>query len=220
MLAADGQVNARPSSYLHRQALHAENNCAQPLRIFAARSGMPVRAQRAHAATHSSLLSSGKQKTMNYLVFGLDPAAFNDLPLLDDSALAARRAQRVTVDSQPGFPDRLSLTDLVPGSTAWLIHHTHQPADTPYHASHAIYVAPGSVSERVVLDHLPAMIRSRLISLRAFTATHEMADADIAEGNALEPMIQRFFARSDVAYLHAHFARRGCYAARIERMAK
>lgn len=154
---------------------------------------------------------------MNYLVLGLEPAPFRDLPQLDDAALAARRALRTVVDAHPGTPDRLSLTDLEPGRNAWLIHHTHQPADTPYHASHAIYVAPDIVSERVVLDHLPAMIRRRLISLRAFSGSHHMLDAEVAEGEALEPLIREFLARDEVAYLHAHFARRGCYAARIER---
>ena len=30
-------------------------------------------------------------------------------------------------------------------------------------------------------------------------------------------MIQRFFANPDVDYIHAHNARRGCYAGRIDR---
>jgi hypothetical protein len=44
-----------------------------------------------------------------------------------------------------------------------------------------------------------------------------MVDAEIAEGSALEPLIVRFLGRGDVDCLHAHFARRGCFAARIER---
>jgi hypothetical protein len=44
-----------------------------------------------------------------------------------------------------------------------------------------------------------------------------MRDADVVDGKELKPLIERFLSNEDVAYLHAHFARRGCYAARIER---
>jgi hypothetical protein len=44
-----------------------------------------------------------------------------------------------------------------------------------------------------------------------------MRDADLAEGDALEPAIKRLLGDDRVAYLQAHYAKRGCYAARIER---
>jgi len=37
------------------------------------------------------------------------------------------------------------------------------------------------------------------------------------EGTVMEPVITRFFANPDVSYIHAHNAKRGCYAARIDR---
>jgi len=39
----------------------------------------------------------------------------------------------------------------------------------------------------------------------------------VTEGAALAPLIERLLANDAAAYLHAHFAKRGCYAARIER---
>jgi len=44
-----------------------------------------------------------------------------------------------------------------------------------------------------------------------------MIDADLAEGREVEGLIGRFLANREVAYLHAHYAKRGCYAARISR---
>ena len=44
-----------------------------------------------------------------------------------------------------------------------------------------------------------------------------MIDAEIAPGAQLAPAITRMLAKPDVAYLHAHNAGRGCYAARIDR---
>jgi len=40
----------------------------------------------------------------------------------------------------------------------------------------------------------------------------------VAPGDELETLIGRFFARDDVAFLHAHNARRGCYSCRIDRV--
>jgi hypothetical protein len=44
-----------------------------------------------------------------------------------------------------------------------------------------------------------------------------MLHADLEDGSKLEPLIVRFLADLEVAYLHAHYAKRGCYAARIVR---
>ncbi len=44
-----------------------------------------------------------------------------------------------------------------------------------------------------------------------------MIGADIVEGAEIETLIGKLFADPRVAYLHAHNARPGCYAARIDR---
>ncbi len=43
-----------------------------------------------------------------------------------------------------------------------------------------------------------------------------MVDADLIEGE-LRPAIERLLANPEAAYIHAHYAKRGCYAARIDR---
>ena len=43
-------------------------------------------------------------------------------------------------------------------------------------------------------------------------------DAEVAEGTELEALIDCMFHRDDVAFLHAHNARRGCYSCRIDRV--
>jgi Protein of unknown function (DUF1203) len=44
-----------------------------------------------------------------------------------------------------------------------------------------------------------------------------MVDGDLTDGRTIEDVIERFFADPRVAYVHAHYAKRGCYAARIDR---
>ncbi len=154
---------------------------------------------------------------MSFRISGLDPAPFRRLYGLSDDALARFGAQRYKVDSKPGFPDRVEMRDLDPGETALLLNYVHQPAETPYKASHAIFVREGAVDRFDAVDQIPDVIRARAISLRAFNGAGEMVDADLVDGREIEPLIERFLANPDVAYLQAHYAKRGCYAGRIER---
>ena len=154
---------------------------------------------------------------MTFRIKGLSPAPFRHLFGLGDEELARHNARRVVAETKPGFPDRISLSDAEPGESVLLVHYQHQPAATPYRASHAVYVREGAETVYDRVDEVPAMLASRLISLRAFDADGMMIDADVTEGAALAPLIERLLANDAAAYLHAHFAKRGCYAARIER---
>jgi hypothetical protein len=154
---------------------------------------------------------------MSFRVSGLDPAPFRHLYGLSDEALAAAGARRYVVDSKPGFPDRVELRDLDPGETALLLNYTHQPADTPFRSSHAIFIHEGAEKACDTVDAIPAVLRVRPLSIRAFDSANMMVDADLAEGANAEALIRRFLDDEGVAYLHAHAAKRGCYLARIER---
>ena len=60
-------------------------------------------------------------------------------------------------------------------------------------------------------------VRGRLLSLRAYDALGMMLDADVVDGGQMEGAIARLFQSPDVAYIHAHNAKRGCYSGRIDR---
>lgn len=154
---------------------------------------------------------------MSFRIRGLSPAPFAHLFGLDEAALAAHGATRHVVDAPVGFPDRVELRDLSPGETALLLNHVHQPADNAYRASHAIFVREGATEAYDRVDEVPTLFRIRTLSLRAYDANDLMVDADLVDGKQVEYLIARLLAREDVAYVHAHYAKRGCYAARIDR---
>jgi hypothetical protein len=154
---------------------------------------------------------------MSFRITGLDPAPFRRLYGLPEADLAALGVRRMVADATPGYPDRVTLRDAEPGQSLLLLNHTHQPAETPYRASHAIFVLEGANLAYDEADAIPAALRPRAISLRAFDAAHMMADADLVDGRDLEGAIMRLLSNPEVRYLHAHYAKRGCYAARIER---
>ncbi len=153
---------------------------------------------------------------MTFRLLGLDPAPFLALYDLPDAELAARGIQRRRADAAPGFPDRVELRDVTPGETLLLLNYVHQPAPTPYQASHAIFVREGAVRRYDEVGQVPQALRIRPISLRAFDAAHLMVDAELVDGTRLEAAIERLLRAPGVAYLQAHYARPGCYAARVE----
>ena len=154
---------------------------------------------------------------MSFRISGLSPAPFRHLFGLPDAELERHGVQRCVVDRPSAYPDRIELRDCAPGESVLLLNYVHQPAENPYRASHAIYVREGATVAYDAFDTVPPPLQTRLISLRAFDAAHAMVDADVVDGAGLIPLIERFLAHDGVAYLHAHYARRGCFAARIDR---
>jgi hypothetical protein len=158
---------------------------------------------------------------MDFRISGLQVEPFIPFFAMSDAELLTHGARRVvaTEDFQPAMPPcRVSLRDAEPGEVSILLHYPHHvsPA-SPYRASGPIFVREGVRETAQFLNHVPAQQRTRLLSVRAYDADGIMIDADVLDGNRLEEAIERMFRRDDVAFLHAHNARRGCYSCRIDR---
>jgi len=80
----------------------------------------------------------------------------------------------------------------------------------------AIFVRKGEETYDAV-DQVPEQLRTRMLALRAFDAKAMLVAYDLVDGRELEAAIERQLADPEAAYLHAHFAAPGCFAARIER---
>lgn len=157
---------------------------------------------------------------MSFQISALPVAPFVPLFGLDDAALLARNVRRCRADETPGFPCRVSLADAPVGATLLLMNFEHQPARSPYRASGPIFVQEHTVAAAPAPDEVPQSLRLRLLSLRAYDGDDLITAAEVVEGRDLEPMIARLFEDVGVTYIHAHYARRGCYAARIDRVSQ
>jgi Protein of unknown function (DUF1203) len=153
---------------------------------------------------------------MSFQISGLPADEFAHWFGLSDAELRQKHAVRRVADRKPGFPCRISLTDADVGEEVLLINYEHLPVDSPYRASHAIYIRADEQTFDAV-DSVPAMLRSRALSLRGFDAAGMMTAADVVDGSELEMAIREMFDNPATRYLHAHFAKPGCYAARIDR---
>ena len=153
---------------------------------------------------------------MTFRILGLSPALFRNYFDLTDDELKARDALRL-VAREPGLPCRVSLAHAAVGDELLLLNYEHQPTHTPYRSRHAIYVNRSSTEPFEAVDVIPEVIRTRLISVRAFDASHMMIDADVVDGTEAARIFEKLLANPKASYLHVHNARRGCYSARVER---
>lgn len=155
---------------------------------------------------------------MSFRISSLPVEPFRQLFGLPDEELLKHGARRAVADAKPGFPCRVTLADAEPGETLLLLNYEHLPVpSSPYRAKGPIFVRESAQSAAAVIDSVPDYLARRILSVRAYDQDGIMLDADVVEGRELAPAITRFFEDGQVAYLHAHFAKRGCYAARIDR---
>ena len=148
---------------------------------------------------------------MSFRVLGLSPNQFRPLFAMPDAELHELGARRVIADD-PSMPCRVSMKHAELGEELLLLNFEHQPANTPYRATHAIYVRKVADQAFAALDTVPEVLASRLLAVRAFDAQHMMIDAEVCEGAEAGDMFERFLANRQTSYLQVHNARRGCYA--------
>jgi hypothetical protein len=153
---------------------------------------------------------------MSFRITGLDPASFRDLHFLSDAALAEKGVRRVRVEAEHAAPCRISLDDASVGESVLLLSYEHQPANTPYRQQGPIFVRETG-SRFDAIDVIPPALARRPLSLRGFDANDIMIEADLVDGAEAKALIDRFLANGAVSYIHAHYARRGCFAALIAR---
>ena len=148
----------------------------------------------------------------NFQLSGLPHEPFETLFLLSDEDLRLRGARRQVADADFGFPCRISLEDARAGDELLLLPHEHQPFASPYRSSGPIFVRRGARRAVLPPGEVPSYVSRRLISLRAYDASHMMIDADVLEGGGIAQALAQLFTNPQVAYAHLHNAKRGCFS--------
>ncbi len=154
---------------------------------------------------------------MTYRITGLDPATFAHLAGADTADLTVQGAQRVTADAKPGYPCRITLADAEPGETLILLNHVSHDVATPFRSCYAIYVRETATKAADYLDCVPPALNGRPLGLRAFDASGMLRAAALALPGQADAKIREVFVNPDIAYIHAHNAAPGCFAAKVER---
>lgn len=154
---------------------------------------------------------------MAYRIHGLDPAPFTPLFGRPADVLAERQARRVIADAHPGYPCRVTLQDVPAGEPVILVHHVSHDVATPYRSAYAIYVREGADAPAEFSDAVPPVFAGRTLALRAFDDQGMLRIARLVAPGMAEEAIHELLSDADTAYLHAHNAAYGCFAARVDR---
>lgn len=142
---------------------------------------------------------------------------FSHLFSLNDEALAAHRARRITVDQKPAYPCRVSLEDAEVGEQVILVPYWHHDVDSPYRSSGPIFVRVIAQTANVEPNQVPHMLAHRLLSMRAYDGAAMMTGSTVVQGERLASALSDIFNRDDVAYVHLHNAGPGCFNCLVTR---
>lgn len=152
---------------------------------------------------------------MDFIIKALPAEKFEHLFQLGDQALEEHCAKRLVVQDMTS-PCRVSMKDANLGENILLINFTHLEGKTPYRASHAIFVRQNVQTAQFLPNQIPKVLTSRFISLRIFDADNMMIDANVADGGDLSHAIPKSLSVLGAQYIHLHYAKAGCYAARVD----
>jgi hypothetical protein len=155
---------------------------------------------------------------LSFQLVGLPLERFSSLFALSDLELAQRNVRRVIATSKPGYPCRVSLADAEIGEELLLLSFEHQPASSPYRSSGPIFVRKAAIQAKIEPGVIPETIHLRLISVRAYDSSHLMSDAIVCAGSDAASAIQEMFSSDEVAYIHLHNAKQGCFSCAVNRV--
>ena len=120
-----------------------------------------------------------------------------------------------------GEPCRDVLRRARRGEQLILASHSPFTKPGPYKEFGPIFVLAEESREVVHRDAVPAggdddYLRAKF-AIRAYSEEEAIVDAALVDAASAQDVVERFFARGDVAFLHARFPTYGCFALRLDR---
>lgn len=154
---------------------------------------------------------------MTYRIRGLEPGQFVRYFAMTGAELEHHNARRLRAEADRGFPCRVSLRDADEGDELLLVNHVSHDVATPYRHAFAIYVRAGVDEAAEYVDECPPVFGGRPMAFRCYDERGNLRDAALAANDAADETIRKLLGEPETAYLDAHNAAHGCFAARIER---
>ncbi|HEY7000886.1 MAG TPA: DUF1203 domain-containing protein [Candidatus Udaeobacter sp.] len=151
-------------------------------------------------------------------------SSFRILPLPTDIAEEARRRAGsgvgdhavIKVDSPTAYPCRHCLRWAKPGERVVLFPYASIPAGHPYSETGPIFVHVEPCERYGATAEYPADFRNGRV-FRAYDADYNMIEAEVANGNEPEAVIEKLFQNPKTEFVDARSVTRGCFTFRIQR---
>jgi hypothetical protein len=151
-------------------------------------------------------------------------STFRIVPLPTEIAERARQLAKadapdhtiVVADSPHGYPCRHCLSWAQPGERVILFPYVSVPAGHPYSETGPIFVHAEPCESYAATQEYPPDFRNGR-AFRAYDANYNMIDAEVANGDQPEAVIERLLQNSGTAFVDARSVTRGCFTFRIQR---
>jgi Protein of unknown function (DUF1203) len=154
----------------------------------------------------------------NFQIKALPYHHFAHLFLAKEEELKKIGAIEMIVDAFPGFPCRVSLQDAAIGEEVILLPFQHHKTYSPYQGVGPIFIRKNASEAALDINEIPTMLLHRLLSLRWYNQEGLMINATVVEGKIVSETLHNFFSNKDIAYIHVHNAKPGCYNCVVERV--
>jgi hypothetical protein len=149
---------------------------------------------------------------------------FRIVPLPTEIAQTARLLARtdapdhaiVVADSPRGYPCRHCLRWAQPGEPVVLFPYAAIPPGHPYSETGPIFVHAEKCQRYSATGEYPADFRNGRV-FRAYDANYNIIDAEIADGNKPEAVIEKLLQTPKTAFVDARSVTHGCFTFRIQR---
>ncbi len=119
-------------------------------------------------------------------------------------------------DSPSGYPCRHCLHFAKPGERLILFPYAAIPAGHPYSESGPIFVHAEQCERYRATHEYPEDFR-RGRAFRAYNTGYDMIDAEVANVNEPEAIVEKLLQNPETAFVDARSVTRGCYTFRIQR---
>jgi hypothetical protein len=151
-------------------------------------------------------------------------SAFRIAPLPTEVAEEARRVAEsgaedhaiIKVDSATGYPCRHCLRWAQPGERVILFPYASIPPGHPYSETGPIFVHAERCERYGATGEYPVDFRNARV-FRAYDANYNMIDAEVANGNDPEAVIEKLLQNPKTEFVDARSVTRGCFTFRILR---
>jgi hypothetical protein len=158
------------------------------------------------------------------LVRFMKTSMFQVVPLPTEVAERARCAAKagiadhavVIADSPAAYPCRHCLRLAKQGERLILFPYASIPAGHPYSETGPIFVHAEACERYRATHEYPEDLRTGR-AFRAYNANYDMIDAEVANGNEPEAIVEKLLQNPETAFVDARSVTRGCYTFRIQR---
>ncbi|WP_276500383.1 DUF1203 domain-containing protein [Terrimonas pollutisoli] len=147
----------------------------------------------------------------DFIIQSLQKKEFENLFSLSDTELKRQGIRRMTADTKPGFPCRVSLQDADIGDELLLLPYAFHETASPYRASGPVFVRKDAETAQFESNQIPLMLQHRLLSVRSYDTAGMMKGSTVIEGKELAEHLSIKFDDPAISYIHIHNAKAGCY---------